>query len=215
MIVSGLDTRRQYTADEVVTLHRSGKLREVTFQGWFFRFDALTGSAKLVHVTDPTANLQDKLRAYQIPDPLPGMKRQVEEESPIRKRTPQERLASMTNKLMRGQQGQDGAALMLLGMLGGAANGNMDGLTEEQVKNITGKSWQQGDPLDADTVRRVAARYLGQAERKVAEDARQTNTRKGRKARREQERLEAQERKAWERRRKALEANNENTKTVF
>lgn len=222
MIVDGLDTSRIYTADEVVEMKESGKLREVTMKGWFFRWDISRNGMLLVHVTDPTANRLApgstggrRLRSYTVPDPTEDMRRAVEADSPIVKRTPQERLASMTVKLMQGERGQDGAAKMLLDMLQGAGDGNMDGLSEEKVKEITGASWKAGDPIDASTVRGVAARYLGEAERKVAETARATSTRQGRKARREQERLERGEKEKWERRRRALEKNNENTRTIF
>ena len=216
MIVNGLDTTRTYTADEVVELYRKGTLKELTLRGWLFRA-GLEGQMQLVHWTDPTANRMTpdsaggkRKRAYEIPDPLPGMKEAVNSDSPIRKRTPQERLASMTAKLSGGERGQDAAANMLLAMLAG--NAGMDGLSDEQARAISGASWKGGDPIDAETVRRVAANYLGEAERKVAEQAREANTKAGRKARREQERLEKQERRAWERRQKALDRQGELTK---
>ncbi len=199
MLVDGLDTSRTYTADEVVEMRKTGKLRGVTLKGWFFRWEPLKDGMTMVHFTDPTANRmapgEPGQRAYTIPDPLPGLQNEVAADAPIRKRTPQERLASMTAKLMGGETGQEAAAQMLLNMLGG--NGGMDGLTDEQVQSITGKSWAAGDPIDAETVRNVAARYLGQAERRVAETAKNTSTKAGRKARREQERLEKQERQQW------------------
>lgn len=202
MIVDGLDTTRIYSADEVVEMANSGKLKSLTLKGWLFRSD-MEGRMKLVHFTDPTANRLtpgstggQRKRTFEIPDPLPQMQADVNSDSPIRKRTPQQRLASMTAKLQGGETGQEAAANMLLRMLGGAGAG-IDGLTDEQVSEITGASWKGGDPLDGETVRRVAANYLGQAEKKVAETARDSTTRRGRKARREQERLEAQERKHW------------------
>lgn len=222
MIVAGLDTNRRYTPDEVIAMKDSGKLREVTMRGWFFRFDVAKGSMELVHFTDPSANRQSpgstggrRLRAYTVNFDAEQMKRDVEREHPIRKRTPQERLASMTNKLTQGERGQEAAAKMMLDMLQGAGGGNMDGLDDDSVRAITGASWKKGDPIDGDTVRRVAARYLGEAERRVAETARDTRTKAGRKARKEQERLEAQEREEGLRRKRALAANNENTKEVF
>jgi hypothetical protein len=222
MIVNGLDTNRTYSADEVVAMRDNGKLRSVTLEGWFFRWEPLKGGMRMVHFTDPTANRMTpgsaggvrKGRTVTIPDPLPQMRADVEREFPIRKRTPQERLASMTNKLMGGERGQEAAAHMMLQMLQGAGDG-VDALTDEKVAAITGASWKGGDPIDADTVRRVAARYLGQAERKVAEQARETNTKAGRKARKEQERLENEERK-WAARVAARKAReHQNSKNVF
>ncbi len=202
MIVNGLDTNRTYTADEVAEMQRTGQLRLATLKGWFFRWDMLADGMRMVHFTDPTANRmtpdswggQGK-RVFSIPDPTPQMKADVEADSPIRKRTPQERLASMTAKLAGGETGQDAAAKMLLQMLGG--NAGMDALTDDQVKEITGKSWTRGDPLDAETVRNVAAYYLGQAEKKVAATAKDTSTKAGRKARRQQEKLERAERQRY------------------
>ena len=199
MLVDGLDTSRTYTADEVVEMRKTGKLRDITLKGWFFRWEPLKDGMTMVHFTDPTANRmtpgETGRRTYSIPDPLPGLQDEVKTDAPIRRRTPQERLASMTAKLSGGETGQEAAAQMLLNMLGG--NGGMDGLTDEQVQSITGKSWAAGDPIDAETVRNVAARYLGQAERRVAETAKNTSTKAGRKARREQERLEKQEHQRW------------------
>ena len=182
----------------------SGKLREITLKGWFFRYDMAKDGMELVHFTERTANRVTPgspgrgERVFEVPDPLPQMKQDVNSDAPIRKRSPQERLASMTTKLMQGERGQDAAAKMMLNMMSG--RGDMTGLTDQEVQEITGKSWMEGDPLDADTVRRVAAHYLGQAERRAEEETRQTQTRTGRKARREQERLEAQERRLWEKR---------------
>jgi hypothetical protein len=222
MIVDGLDTTRTYSADEVIAMRDSGKLREVTMRGWLFRWEPLKGGMKMVHFTDPTANRQApgstggrRLRAYTVEFDADQMRKDVERDHPIRKRTPQERLASMTNKLTQGERGQEAAAKMMMDMLQGAGSGNMDGLDDDAVKAITGASWKKGDPIDGDTVRRVAARYLGEAERRVAETARDTRTKAGRKARKEQERLEAQERQAGLRRKRALAANNENTREVF
>lgn len=198
----------------------SGKLREITLKGWFLRWEPLKDGMRLVHVSDPTANRMApgstggrRKRVYEVEDPTEAMREAVNADSPIVRRTPQERLASMTAKLSAGETGQDAAARMLLDMLSG--RGDIDGLDDDAVKDITGASWKRGDPLDGDTVRRVAARYLGEAERKVAEDIRQAAGKSARKARREQERLEASERRKYERRKKALEANNENTKTIF
>ncbi len=222
MIVDGLDTTKSYSADEVLAMKDDGRLRNVTMKGWFFRFDLAKNAMTMVHVTDPTANRMApgstggrRRRGFVVADPLPNMKEAVEREHPIVKRTPQERLAAMTSKMMQGERGQDGAARMLIDMLSGHGGGNMDAMTEDQVKQITGVSWKEGDPIDADVVRRVAARYLGQAERKVAEQASDTRTRAGRKARKEQERLERVEAEKFERRRKAAEANHENAKTLY
>lgn len=205
-IIAGVDIGKKMSADEVAVLHRSGKLRSVTLQGYVWRHE-FDGMGSWVHFTDPTANRiapgsegGQRTRAFSMPDPLPSMREQVDAESPIVKRTPQERLASLTNKLTGGQSGQDAAASMMIQMLSGTrSHGSM---TDEEVKAITGSSWKAGDPISAEAVRNVAAHYLGTAERKVAETASQTNTRKGRKARREQERLEAQERRQWENRTK-------------
>ncbi len=195
----------------------SSKLRDVTLKGWFFRFDG--SGMRLVHFTEGSANRlapgEAGKRVYEVPDPTEAMRAQVNADSPIVKRTPQQRLASMTAKLQGGESGQEAAARMMLDMLSGRNAGSIEGLTDEQVQTITGASWQGGDPIDGETVRRVAASYLGEAERKVAETARDTTTRRGRKARREQEKLEASERRKYARRKAALEANHENTKTQF
>ena len=199
MLVDGLDTNKKYTADEVIAMRDSGKLRAVTLKGWFFRFDM--DGMKMVHVTDPTANRLGEpgggRRTFTFDDPTDRIRAGVEADSPIVKRTPQERLAAMTSKLAGGETGQEAAAQMLLGMLAGKNAGSIGGLTEDQVRSITGKSWAAGDPLDGETVRRVAAQYLGEAEKKVAEQASQTHTKQGRKMKREQERLEKKERAKW------------------
>ena len=212
MIVDGLDTNKKYTADEVIAMRDSGKLRAVTLKGWFFRFDM--DGMKMVHVTDPTANRLGEpgggRRTFAFNDPTDDIRAAVEADSPIVRRSPQERLAAMTNKLTGGETGQEAAAQMLLNMLAGRNAGSMGGLTEEQVQSITGKSWSRGDPLDGETVRRVAAQYLGEAEKQVAEQASQTHTKQGRKMKREQERLEKKERAKWAARRAQAEANNEN-----
>jgi hypothetical protein len=182
VIVNGVDLDKKYSADDLAELHKSGRLRGITLQGYFWRHE-MDGMGGWVHFTDPTANRMtpgstggQRIRAFEIPDPTPQMQADVANESPIRKRTPQERVASMMMRLMQG------------------------GLTEDVVKTVVGESWKEGTPLDGETIRRVAAHYLGAAEREVERTARQSTTRAGRKARREQERLEAQERRQWAKR---------------
>ena len=51
MIVDGLDTSRTYTADEVMAMRDSGKLRNVTLQWWFFRWEPLKDGMTMVCVT--------------------------------------------------------------------------------------------------------------------------------------------------------------------
>ena len=70
--------------------------------------------------------------------------------SPIKKRTPLERTASMTQNLLA-SRGADGRPL---------------GLSDEQVRELVGRSWQRGEPVTSDHVRSIAASLLEEAESK-------------------------------------------------
>ena len=62
---------------------------------------------------------------------------------PIKKRTPQQRLDSLTERI---------------------AQTGLVGLSEEKIQDLVGRSWKRGQPLTADQVRDAAASLLRDAE---------------------------------------------------
>lgn len=191
-IVNGIDISRAFTADEVADLYHSGRLGDVSLAGYVAQATYEDGAVimRFVHWTKANALTPGEnsggLRDFVVPEFETALQESVKRDSPIRKRAPQERLASM-----------------MVSLMSEANSEGINGLTEEFVRSIVGEAWKRGEPIPAEAVRRVAAHYLGGAEQDALREARAQRGRAGRKARREQERLERRERQAYERRKAA------------
>ena len=153
-IIGGIDITKRYPIAEIMEMHAQGKLRNIGGSGYIVRADA-DGMVGFVPWTESTLFRMntDQPQLYQSPDFTEAMRQDVETEHPMRRRTPQERVASM-----------------LVRMMGHARETNtVPGLTEKQISTITGESWKEGDPLPAESVRAVAAHFLGIAEKQNKE----------------------------------------------
>lgn len=181
-----IDINRTYTADEVARMYHSGELQEVAMKGYVSRANA-DGTCEFVHWTKAnrmTGDADHRPGVYVAKDDIVGeMERTL---PPVLKRTPQQRVVSLLLKMLQAPDGKLG-------------------LSDEQVKAIVGESWRSGKPLATEEVRRIAAHFLGEAERNAQAQEREQSTRANRKMRREQERLEAKERAEWEKLRKQAE----------
>ncbi len=69
---------------------------------------------------------------------------------PIQKRTPQQRLSSLSQKWIEDTR----------------KAGGIPGLSDAKVSELVGRSWKRGDPFTAEDVRAAAATMLSEAENK-------------------------------------------------
>lgn len=158
--IDGIDLGRKYTIIEVTDLFKQGRLRKVGFQGYVVRANS-DGTVEFVHWTRSTANRQtpgsqnpdgssfEGLRTYAQTDGSwhDDATEAVEQEFPMHRRTPQERVDAMTRRLMS-EVGKTG----------------MTGLPDDLIKGVVGESWKRGEPISAEVARKVAAHFLGTAE---------------------------------------------------
>ena len=154
IIIDGIDITRKYAIAEIMDMHAKGKLRPVGVAGYIVRADA-DGMVGFVPWTESTLYRaeRDKLLVHESSDFAEVMRRDVEAEHPMVRRTPQQRVAAMLVRLMGTAQ----------------RTGTVPGLTQEQISTITGAAWKEGDPLPADSVKAVAAHFLGIAEKQNRE----------------------------------------------
>lgn len=148
-IVAGIDVSRSYTGEEVIEMHNSGRLRDVTLEGYCSRVDA-DGTIRFVPFYESTWFRMDEEKpttavSYDFAD---AMKRDVETNHPIVRRTPQQRVASMMLRLMTAYK----------------QTGTLPGVPPELIRRVVGNSYREGEPLTAEVVRAVAAHYLGMGE---------------------------------------------------
>jgi len=149
-IVAGVDISRSYTGEEIIDMHRRGRLRDITLQGYCTRADA-DGTIKLVPWYESTWFRLDAGKPTQATSRnlAESMLADVNANHPIRRRTPQERVASMMLRLMAEVK----------------RSGTIPGVTPDLIKRVVGNAWQEGQPLTEEVVRAVAAHYLGVGEK--------------------------------------------------
>jgi hypothetical protein len=185
-IIDGIDIGAPFTANDVFRWKREGRLRGVTLNGYVTQFD-WDGVGRWVHFTHKFASRQgpgDKSRGdRQINfDYEKYFKDQIESDSPIKKRTPQQRVASMALSMMAEAK----------------QYGRIPGLDDKLVKAIAGEAWKEGEPITAEAVRRVAMHYLNVSETDAERGNNQRRHREYMKSQKKQLTLEEQARRAYE-----------------
>lgn len=157
----GVDIDRVYTIHEIIDMHDRGLLKGPALDGYVVRASG-DKTIRFVHWTEPTVNRQtpgsqdpdgrtrEGLRTYVQTkgDWIEEGMAALEEAHPMVRRTPQQRMESMTARLMSEV----------------AKTGSVTGLSEDLVRSIAGESWKKGEPITAEAVRRVAAHFLGNAQ---------------------------------------------------
>ena len=148
-IIGGIDVSRSYTGPEVIEMNASGRLRDVTLEGYCSRVDA-DGSIRFIPFYESTRFRMEEGQAktqvsYDFAD---SMLDDVKSNHPIIRRTPQERVASMFLRLMTAYK----------------QTGTLMGIPPELIKRVAGNAWREGEPLTAEVIRAVAAHYLGVGE---------------------------------------------------
>lgn len=158
-VVGGVDLTRRYTPEDIVDMFGSGRLRAITDAGYCTQGRA-DGFLYFVPWHESNAfkaeNNAWETRSFDAD----AMREDVEREHPMLRRTPQEKVAAMVMRLMADAK---------------AGNG-VPGLTEAQVKGITGQTWVSGEPMSETMIRSIAAHLLGigEATNKEADSHRTT-----------------------------------------
>jgi hypothetical protein len=137
---------KKYTTEQMLAMAQA--FPELTIPGHVLRKDA-----DGMYVIVPEAKAAGAFGRGKALDTAYRSKQSVEElfpTEPIRKRTPQERIASLADSL---------AEDMMAGRL-----------TREHLGEIAAQSWRRGEPVSGDAVQAVAAAALQMAENKF-EDA--------------------------------------------
>ena len=131
-------------------MHRRGKLRGITLQGYCTRVDGDTGTIRFVPWHESTHFRMDQGKPVRaIADGFgDAMLADINANHPIVRRTPQERVGAMMLRLLASAKG----------------TGTIPGIPPEAITRIVGNAWREGQPLTEEVVRAVAAHYLGIAE---------------------------------------------------
>ena len=154
-ILEGVDINRPFTAEEILELHASGRLRNLALKGYCTRADLLEGTLRFIPWYESSAfrqrtGTQKEHISYDFVD---AMREDVERNHPMKRRTPQEKVASMMLRLMAEVK----------------KTGTITGLSQEHIRSIAGESRKEGEPLPAEAIRKVAAHYLGRGEKENKE----------------------------------------------
>lgn len=152
---------RTYSPEEVANYYLSGELKDIALHGYVARADTdFLGNRvmRFVHVSEATDF--DNPRSYAIPD----AKEKLREGLPERKkRTPQQQVASLLVRMLSQVKSTGGL-----------------GLTDEQVRSITGEAWKQGiTGWTAEDVRKVAQSLMESADKASVERDRHRTARYG------------------------------------
>lgn len=147
MIIDGIDLTKPVPADVVGQMYLDGRLRKVAAKGYVAQANA-DGTCQFVHFTQTTDPA--KPRVYTTNDDVVATLR--EGLPPIRRRTPQQRAASLMLRFIDEAKRQ----------------GKVPGLSEEQARQIIGEYWKEGvTEMTAEAVQRVAAEFLATAEKEA------------------------------------------------
>lgn len=146
MIINGVDTSQVFQAAEIIELHRQGKLRPIALHGYVARADA-DGTCRFVpwqqaNRITPDSEGGSRWRVYAASE-ADVMKELRKDIPPIQRRTPQERTASLAEKVEKSK----------------------NVLPENIVKEVVRRRWKMGDPVSGEDVQAVAAAFLRNADK--------------------------------------------------
>jgi hypothetical protein len=149
-IVAGVDIEQRFTPEEIVEMYKSGRLRQITNLGYCTQGDE-TGTLGFVPYYESNAFRVDndvELRNFRTEFDAEKMRQEIEDENPILRRTPQERAAAMTLRILAEMK----------------KYGTVPGIPGEKLQQIIGEHWKVGQPVTEEAASRVAQYYLGMGE---------------------------------------------------
>lgn len=152
-IVNGVNIHKAFSSEEIFELHENGRLRGITLEGYATRVEE--GRIYFVPFYESTLYRMEHgtTRQWVSNDFQEAMRQDVEQEHPMTRRTPQERVASMVLRLMATVKN----------------TGGLPGFTDEQIKEIVGEGWRSGMPITEDVVRAIVAKFLNVGEQQNRE----------------------------------------------
>jgi len=151
--VDGIDIGQKFTSEEIFDLHRRGKLRSITLEGYVTRVDILDNTISFVPFWE-SSKFRDETGQMKMTEfGIEEKRKELEDEHPISRRTPQERVAAL--------------AMRLVGEI--KRSGRVGGLSDEDITQLTSESWKAGEPLLASDARTIAATLLSKAEKENKE----------------------------------------------
>ena len=151
MIINGIDISRRYTLDEIFEMNGKGLLKPISLQGYVVRADA-EGMIGFVPWHQSTLARQEagKPVTQNWDADLAKMREDVERENPMVRTSPHAKVARMITRLLGDAQ----------------RTGTIAGLSDEQIRTITGEYWKTGETQVTEAmVRKVAAHFMQNAER--------------------------------------------------
>jgi hypothetical protein len=149
-IVAGVDLTQRYTPEDILDMYKTGRLRQITNLGYCTQGDE-SGTLRFVPYYESNAFRVDSeadLRHYTTQFDAEKMRQEIETEHPILRRTPQERAAAMTLRILAEMK----------------KYGTVPGIPGDQLKRIIVEHWKVGQPVTEEAARRVAQWYLGMGE---------------------------------------------------
>ena len=150
-LVDGIDIERDYRIEEIMDMYYKGLLRRVAVHGYVVQADA-EGWVRFIPWWEK-ASLRMETGTTRVTDITPEMDQlahDVEEQHPMRRTSPQEKVARLALRIMA-EAKRNG--------------GTVPGLTDDQVHEITGEAWKTGENhITMEAVRRIAAHFLGVGE---------------------------------------------------
>jgi hypothetical protein len=174
LIVGDIDVSRRYALEEIMEMYYAGRLKAVADAGYIVRSDFdHPGQVLFVpasestlfrmpgHNTDTGKWEDSKMKTHVFPNLAEDMRKDVEREHPMKRRSGQQKRLSLVKRLLASAK----------------QYGTIPGLTDEQISAMIGEKWKTGVSIvTEDMVARVSAYYLGQGEatNKAADSKRTT-----------------------------------------
>jgi hypothetical protein len=147
-VIAGIDIDRKYPAEEIISMYHKGLLKPIALEGYVVRADAdmMIG---FVPWHESTLARAEAGRAVNVDftEEAEQMREDVERTHPIVRTSPQEKQARVAMRIL-GEVHRSGSI----------------GLSDEQVSEIAGEFWKEGDTVSGETIRAVAAHFLSKAE---------------------------------------------------
>lgn len=149
-LVDGIDIDQKYPIEQILKWYHAGRLKKIQLVGYIVRADA-DGLVGFVPWTESTLfrSQNEGLSQYGLGTLAEDMRKDVERENPMVRRTAQQKKASMVRRLLETCQ----------------RYGTVPGMTDEQISAMIGERWQTGvSVVTAQMLERVSAHYLGVGE---------------------------------------------------
>jgi hypothetical protein len=146
--IDGIDIQRKFTSEEIFDLHRRGKLRSITLEGYVTRVDVLDDTISFVPFWESTKFRDEQGTMVLDEFGLEEKRKELEEEHPISRSTPQEKVARFAMRLLAEAK----------------RTGRITGLSDDQHAAILGESWKSGTPLTGTDIEKLSQWFMSRAE---------------------------------------------------